>query len=55
VNDAANTALFEKYRGLARERGGVIFGGRLGSYRYMDMDEAVGAALSLARGLPARA
>ena len=44
VNDAKNTALYEKYRTLADEEEKVIFGGRLGHYRYYDMDKVVEAA-----------
>lgn len=45
VNDAKNEALAEKYRALAKEEKNVIFGGRLGEYRYYDMDKVVAAAL----------
>ena len=46
INDAANGELYEKYRALADDR--VIFGGRLGEYKYYDMDDVIAAALSLA-------
>ncbi len=49
VNDGPNGALYEAYRKLAAERPEVIFGGRLGLYRYMDMDKTVRAALDCAR------
>ena len=49
VNDAKNTALFEKYRALAEKETRVIFGGRLGEYKYYDMDKVVAAALSLVK------
>ena len=39
VNDAANTALYERYRELAAGEEKVVFGGRLGEYRYYDMDK----------------
>jgi UDP-galactopyranose mutase len=49
VNDAANNALYEKYKALAEKDPGVAFGGRLGSYRYSDMDKIVAEALRCAR------
>lgn len=48
VNDEANTALYEKYKALAEQEKTVIFGGRLGHYRYYDMDKVVAAALEAA-------
>ena len=45
VNDGKNGALYEKYRELARKEENVIFGGRLGLYRYYDMDKVIRAAL----------
>lgn len=48
VNDDANTALYEKYRELADQEQDVIFGGRLGHYRYYDMDKVITAALEAA-------
>ncbi|MCR5622637.1 MAG: UDP-galactopyranose mutase [Treponema sp.] len=52
VNDAKNSALYGKYRELAEAEGGkVVFGGRLGMYKYMDMDDTVAAALELSRKL----
>ena len=47
VNDAKNGALYEAYRKLAEGEGRVIFGGRLGAYKYYDMDQTVEAALKL--------
>lgn len=53
VNDAKNQALYEKYSTrAASER--VIFGGRLGEYKYYDMDKTVERALALARSLTAQ-
>lgn len=49
INNEANAALYEKYKELARTRPNIIFGGRLGSYRYYDMDKVVDAALSLTK------
>ena len=45
VNDAKNTRLYEQYRALAEGEEKVVFGGRLGQYRYFDMDDTVSAAL----------
>lgn len=47
VNDEANTALYQKYRALADEIPDVIFGGRLGEYKYYDMDKVIASALEL--------
>ena len=48
VNDAKNTALYEKYCALAAKETGVHFGGRLGEYKYYDMDAVINAALEAA-------
>lgn len=48
VNDDKNTALFSRYRELAAKEKNVLFGGRLGQYRYYDMDKVLRAALDLA-------
>ncbi len=45
VNDEKNSALYEKYRALAEKDDKVIFGGRLGTYKYYDMDKVIAAAL----------
>lgn len=47
VNNKQNNALFEKYRELADKEENVIFGGRLGNYKYYDMDKVIEAALEL--------
>ncbi len=47
VNDEKNGALYQRYRALADGESRVIFGGRLGEYRYYDMDQTVAAALRL--------
>ena len=47
VNDAKNGALYAEYKKLAEAEKKVIFGGRLGEYRYYDMDQTVAAALAL--------
>ena len=49
INDEKNNALYEKYSALAKKEGNVIFGGRLGIYRYLDMDKVVALALKDAR------
>ncbi len=48
INDETNTALYEKYNALAKNEENVIFGGRLGQYRYYDMDAVILAALDVA-------
>ncbi len=45
VNDEKNNALFARYKELAESQDKVIFGGRLGNYRYYDMDKVIAAAL----------
>jgi UDP-galactopyranose mutase len=45
INDDVNEALRERYMELARCRNDVIFGGRLATYRYMNMNEVVASAL----------
>lgn len=45
VNDEKNTKLFGEYQKLAEKEENVIFGGRLGNYKYYDMDKVVEAAL----------
>ena len=45
INDSENNALYARYRELAQTRPDVIFGGRLGQYRYYDMDKVIRAAL----------
>ena len=44
VNDERNSALYAKYRELADKEENVIFGGRLGEYKYYDMDKVILAA-----------
>ena len=45
VNDEKNNNLFAKYKELADNEQNVIFGGRLGNYKYYDMDKVIKAAL----------
>ena len=49
MNDDKNNALFAKYTELAEKQDKVIFGGRLGMYKYFDMDNTIEAALDLAK------
>ena len=45
VNDEKNSELYRKYRDLADKEANVVFGGRLGEYKYYDMDKVIRAAL----------
>ena len=45
VNDSENSSLYLKYKELADKEKNVIFGGRLGEYRYYDMDQVIESAL----------
>ena len=47
INDEENGALYAKYKELADKEPNVIFGGRLGQYRYYDMDKVIRAALDM--------
>lgn len=47
INDARNAALYAKYKELADREEGVIFGGRLGEYKYYDMDKVIASAWNL--------
>lgn len=47
INDTQNSELFAKYRALADQETKVFFGGRLGNYKYYDMDRTIEAALEL--------
>ena len=49
VNDAKNGALYEAYRELADREDRVVFGGRLGEYKYYDMDQVIASALDLCK------
>ena len=51
VNDEKNSALYAKYKALAEREGKVIFGGRLGEYKYYDMDAVIAAALVTAKAI----
>ncbi len=49
VNDEKNTALYARYKLLAEQQPKVLFGGRLGEYKYYDMDAVILSALQRAR------
>ena len=49
VNDEKNGALYQQYKALAEREEKVVFGGRLGEYKYYDMDQVIAAALQKAR------
>ncbi|WP_087215271.1 UDP-galactopyranose mutase [Enterococcus cecorum] len=49
VNNSKNNDLYAQYRKLAEEQEKVIFGGRLGQYRYYDMHQVIAAALQCVR------
>ncbi len=49
INDERNTALYARYKALADETPHVIFGGRLGEYKYYDMDKVIVSALELVK------
>ncbi len=51
MQDLANRTLYERYLDLAKGETGTLFCGRLGEYRYYDMDMAIGRALLLAQRL----
>ena len=49
VNDEKNTLLYKKYKELADQEEKVIFGGRLGEYKYYDMDAVIASALEMCK------
>lgn len=49
INDERNNRLYEKYKALADQEDRVIFGGRLGMYRYYDMHQVIAEALESAK------
>ena len=51
VNDEKNGKLYAAYKELAEKEPNVIFGGRLGEYKYYDMDQVIAAALEKVRSL----
>lgn len=51
VNDEKNDSLYRQYAALAEKEEGVYFGGRLGEYKYYDMDKVIASSLDLAARL----
>ena len=49
VNDDRNQKLYQKYLDLAKQENNVIFGGRLGEYKYYDMDKVIESVLNLVK------
>ncbi len=49
VNDEKNISLYKKYKELADNTPNIIFGGRLGEYKYYDMDTVIASALKLCK------
>jgi UDP-galactopyranose mutase len=49
INDEDNGKLFQKYKEIAKNDNNVIFGGRLGNYKYYDMDKVIEEALDLVK------
>ena len=49
VNDEKNSILYEQYKSLTDKEKNVIFGGRLGEYKYYDMDAVIASAISKCR------
>lgn len=47
VNDDRNNELYKKYQALAAKEDKILFGGRLGQYKYYDMDKVIAAALDM--------
>jgi UDP-galactopyranose mutase len=49
VNDQKNTELYEQYKKLAENERNIIFGGRLGEYKYYDMDQVILQSLMISK------
>ncbi|MDO5145756.1 MAG: UDP-galactopyranose mutase [Eubacteriales bacterium] len=49
VNDESNEALYRRYRAMAEKEEKVVFGGRLGEYKYYDMDAVIASALAFCK------
>ena len=47
VNDVKNSTLYEEYKKLSKAENKVIFGGRLGEYKYYDMDAVIASVLEM--------
>lgn len=51
VNDERNMSIYKKYRKLAIQETGIVFGGRLAEYKYYDMHQVIASALRIVKGL----
>jgi UDP-galactopyranose mutase len=51
VNDEKNIILYQKYIDIAKKQNKVIFSGRLGMYKYIDMDDTISAALEITKNI----
>ena len=49
VNDERNNSLYQQYKALTESESNVIFGGRLGEYKYYDMDAVIASALEMCK------
>lgn len=49
INDEKNQALYERYQALAKEQKNIHFGGRLGEYKYYDMQDSIKSALEFVK------
>ena len=49
VNDQKNSDLYTQYKALAEKEKNIVFGGRLGEYKYYDMDAVIAAALAMSQ------
>ena len=49
INDKSNNLIYEKYKNLSKSEKNVIFGGRLAEYKYYDMHQVIGSAMSKAK------
>ena len=47
INDEKNSSLYSEYKKMADKEDKVVFGGRLGEYRYYDMDAVIASALDM--------
>ena len=54
INDEKNGALYAQYAELAKKEANVLFGGRLGQYKYYDMDKVIRSALDMVKEALAR-
>lgn len=51
INDEKNTTIYEKYKQLADKENKIIFGGRLGRYKYYDMNNIIEEAIKIAKSI----